>query len=233
VDLTGQYYQRLVSAFIRGRLMEGPSAEAYGSLFTRPLDELSEDDAQTLIRLGLEQGLRLHKFKRTMELPRVRKVLGILKGLQPQSLLDIGSGRGTFLWPLVNEFPALPVTAIDTREQRVEDIQAVHHGGVPNLSARRLDATALAYAGRSFDIVTMLEVLEHIPETQRALAEACRVAGRFLILSVPSKEDDNPEHIHLFDRQTLQEQLGQIGIRRVTFDHVLNHLIAIVRTDPS
>jgi ubiquinone/menaquinone biosynthesis C-methylase UbiE len=204
---------------------------AYHALFARPLDELSTDDVQTLIRFGREHGLRLHKFKRTMELPRVRKVLGILKGLQPQSLLDIGSGRGTFLWPLVNEFPVLPVTAIDTREQRITDIEAVRRGGVATVLARRMDATALEFADNQFEVVTMLEVLEHIPEWRPALAEACRVAGRFLVLSVPSREDDNPEHIHRFDPRILEEQLEQVGIRRVKFDPVLNHLIAVVRTD--
>jgi ubiquinone/menaquinone biosynthesis C-methylase UbiE len=147
-------------------------------------------------------------------------------------LLDIGSGRGTFLWPLVNAFPTLPVTAIDTREQRVEDIEAVRRGGVSTLSVRLMDATSMEYADKEYDVVTMLEVLEHIPDTRKALAEACRVAGRFLILSVPSKADDNPEHLHLFDSRTLQEQLELAGIQRVTFDHVLNHLIAVVRTDP-
>jgi hypothetical protein len=32
-------------------------------------------------------------------LPRVRKVLGVLRGVHPANLLDVGSGRGAFLWP--------------------------------------------------------------------------------------------------------------------------------------
>ncbi len=113
----------------------------------------------------------------------------------------------------------------------MQDIEAVRRGGVPTLSARLMDAASMEYADSQFDVVTMLEVLEHIPASRQALAEVCRVAGRFLILSVPSKEDDNPEHIHLFDRQTLQELLAEAGINRVKFEHVLNHLIAVVRTD--
>src|SRR5947209_2342913 len=60
-----------------------------------------------LFREGLAASLRLHHFKRTNTLPRVRKVLGILRGLAPSSLLDIGSGRGVFLWPLLDTFPEL------------------------------------------------------------------------------------------------------------------------------
>jgi ubiquinone/menaquinone biosynthesis C-methylase UbiE len=160
----------------------------------------------------------------------VRKVLGILKGVQPADLLDIGSGRGVFLWPLLDAFPALPVTALDPLAGRVADIQAVHDGGVTRLAAVRGDATALRFADRSFDVVTALEVLEHIPDAERALAEVCRVASRFVVLSVPSKPDNNPEHIHLFDQPTLATLLGRHGMGRVSVDHVLNHMIIVARS---
>ncbi|MGZ3715782.1 MAG: class I SAM-dependent methyltransferase, partial [Ktedonobacterales bacterium] len=174
-------------------------------------------------------GMRLHRFKRTMGLPRVDKVLGILRGLQPDTLLDIGSGRGAFLWPLLDAFLHLPVTCADILEHRVAGIQAVHDGGVATLAAVRADATALPFADGSFDVVTLLEVLEHIPDTQSALAEVCRVARRFVVLSVPMHPDDNPEHIHLFDQRELSGLLEQQGIARVSAEHVLNHLILVAR----
>ncbi|MGZ3680555.1 MAG: class I SAM-dependent methyltransferase, partial [Ktedonobacterales bacterium] len=178
---------------------------------------------------GLDSGLRLHRFKRTMGLPRVDKVLGILRGLQPDTLLDIGSGRGAFLWSLLDAFPDLHVTCADILEYRVAGIQAVHDGGVATLAAVRADATALPFADGSFDVVTLLEVLEHIPDTQSALAEVCRVARRFVVLSVPMHPDDNPEHIHLFDQRELSGLLEQQGIARVSAEHVLNHLILVAR----
>jgi ubiquinone/menaquinone biosynthesis C-methylase UbiE len=151
--------------------------------------------------------------------------------VQPQNLLDIGSGRGAFLWPLLDSFPSLPITCVDLLDHRVAGIQAVQRGGVKQLHALHADVTALPFAGRSFDVVTMLEVLEHIPDTQRALAEICRVAARLVILSVPSKADDNPEHIHLFDQPRLQSLLAQQGIRHVNFDYVHNHMIVVARIE--
>src|SRR3954453_17634663 len=106
------YYQRLAAAYVRGTLGHAatfsvPDAVA-SDLFAAPLDELAPDQLQAIIQLGLDSGLRLHRFKRTMALPRVNKVLGILHGLQPETLVDIGSGRGAFLWPLLDAFPHLP-----------------------------------------------------------------------------------------------------------------------------
>ncbi|MBO0794797.1 MAG: class I SAM-dependent methyltransferase [Ktedonobacteraceae bacterium] len=223
-----EYFERLVAAFIRGRL---PLDQRHVTLFNKPLDELSAAEAQVLIQLAQVQELRIHRFKRTMELPRVRKVLGILRGLQPRNLLDIGSGRGAFLWPLLDSFPSLPVTCVDMLDYRIADLQAVQRGGIVQLSALQADVTALPFGERTFDVVTMLEVLEHVPDTRRALAEICRVASRFVILSVPSKEDDNPEHIHLFDQRRLRSLLEEQGIRRVSFDYVPNHMIVVARIE--
>lgn len=227
------YYQRLAAAYVRGTLgqaseFDAPEA-AIRDLFAAPLDDLAPDQLQAIVQRGLDSGLRLHRFKHTMGLPRVEKVLGILRGLQPDTLLDIGSGRGAFLWPLLDAFPYLRVTCTDILEHRVAGIHAVHEGGVATLAAVRADATALPFADGSFDVVTMLEVLEHIPDTRRALAEVCRVARRFVVLSVPMHPDDNPEHIHLFDQRELTGLLQQQGIARVSAEHVLNHLILVAR----
>lgn len=194
-----------------------------------PLAELGEADLLEVIRLGRERGLRLHRFKRSMGLPRVLRVLGVLKGIAPSGLLDIGSGRGAFLWPLLDAFPWLPVTAVDRLDYRVADMQAVRDGGVDSLTPAHGDVTALAFDDASFDTVTLLEVLEHVPDTARALAEVCRVARRFVLLSVPSQPDENPEHIHLFSAAVLEPLLRTAGAARVTFDYAPGHIIVVAK----
>ncbi|MCK4868970.1 MAG: hypothetical protein KAT39_13035, partial [Alphaproteobacteria bacterium] len=82
------YYTELAAAYARGMLPD------------------EDGDEAALVEAGRAAGLKMHRFKRSAELPRVRAVIGMLHGLAPESLLDVGSGRGVFLWPLLDSFPA-------------------------------------------------------------------------------------------------------------------------------
>jgi ubiquinone/menaquinone biosynthesis C-methylase UbiE len=205
------HYAPLAAAYVRGAL-----------------GEPSLDDDAALAR-GAASDLDLHRFKRTSQLPRVRAVLGALRGFAPDRLLDLGSGRGAFVWPLLDALPDLPITATDLLERRMAVFAAVSRGGIPRLSAVRADMTALPFASGSFACVTALEVLEHIPGDgpERAAREAIRIARTAVIVTVPSHEDDNPEHVHLFDGPRLESIFRAAGARRVRIEHVLNHIVAV------
>ena len=224
------HFLRLAAAFVRGRAAQGEMIELADAQRAVPLDELTNNQLFEVFQAGVATGMKLHKFKRSTLLPRVRRVLGALHSMAPQDLLDIGSGRGTFLWPLLDAFQSLPVTAIDHHQVRAADLQAVCLGGVSRLTALHMDATELAFEDNQFDVVTMLEVLEHIPTPAAAVHHAVRVAKRFVVLSVPSKPDDNPEHIHLFNEPRLTRLFADAGVDRVSFDYVLNHLIMVANT---
>ncbi|MBX9693684.1 MAG: class I SAM-dependent methyltransferase [Cyanobacteria bacterium] len=227
------YFGIFAAAFVRGKLTDcADLSHADSELTKTPLLELTEEQVQRLIELGKERDLKIHKFKKTMGLQRVQSVLGILKGLQPSELLDIGTGRGVFLWPLLDELPWLSVTCIDLNSLRVRDLNAVRDGGISRLKAIEGDIALLDVQPNSFDVVTFLEALEHIPNPQAALDKAASIARRSLILSVPSHEDDNDEHIHLFTRDTISSMLLTAGARRVNVQYVLNHLIAVANFEP-
>lgn len=184
-------------------------------------------DDEAALEAGAAAGLRLHRFKRTSGLPRVRAVLGLLRGLGTGRLLDVGSGRGAFLWPLLDGLPEVAVTAIDVLPHRVADLDAVRRGGIARLTALRMDATQLGVADRAFDVVSILEVLEHLRAPELAAAEALRAARHAVVASVPSREDDNPEHIQLFDRARIERTFREAGARRVTVEYVLGHAVAL------
>lgn len=208
-------YEELAEAYARGMLASAP-------------DGTSGTD---LLKQARAAGLKLHRFKRTMDLPRVRAVLGALRGLAPESLVDFGSGRGVFLWPLLDAFPALPVTAVERDERRLGHLEAVRRGGIERLGVISGDASRLTFADGSFDGATVLEVLEHQDDPLPLAREAVRLARRFVIASVPSKPDDNPEHVQLFIGETLKALLMDAGAARVGIDYVLGHIIAVARVE--
>ena len=122
MEFSERYYTRMLAAFVRGRL-----ADSHGDseLIQKPLAEISDEDAEELLSLGKSAELSMHKFKRKDLLPRVRKVLGLLRGLPVGTLLDIGTGRGAFLYPLLDEFSYLQILCYDILPHRVRDIQAL------------------------------------------------------------------------------------------------------------
>ena len=190
------------------------------------LGQLALDD-DAAIAAGEAAGLRMHRFKRSAELPRVRAVIGALRGLGATSLVDVGSGRGAFLWPMLDAMPDVRVTAIDVLPHRVAGLAAVARGGVANLAAARMDVGRCGLADGCADAVTVLEVLEHLPDPAPAAAEAVRLARRAVVATVPSHEDDNPEHLRVFDGGSLTALFTAAGARRVTIDHVRGHLVAV------
>ncbi|HUQ05515.1 MAG TPA: methyltransferase domain-containing protein [Kofleriaceae bacterium] len=209
------HYRWLAVAYARGAL-----GEAVAGM-----------DDEAAIAAAERAGHKLHRFKRSAELPRVRAMLGTLRGLAPERLLDVGSGRGVFLWPMLDGLPEVRVTSIDVIPERAAQIAAVARGGVARLCAARMDAARLGFGDGAFDVVTVLEVLEHVDDPARVAAELVRVSRRAVLATVPSHEDDNPEHVRLFTAESLKELFEAAGARRVAVDGVRGHLTAVAMTD--
>jgi 2-polyprenyl-3-methyl-5-hydroxy-6-metoxy-1,4-benzoquinol methylase len=231
--LSEKYNMKYVVAVVRGYLKRaGIDKSGLNELICKPLDDLTAEEQLKLIEIGKNLNIKLHYFKKTdRELPRVNKVLGFLKGIYFESLLDVGSGRGVFLLPFLEEFPFVKVKSVDILDKRVQLLSDLASGGIENLSVEKADICEQPYADNSVDVVTMLEVLEHIPNVQEAIAAAVKIAKSYVVLTVPSKEDDNPEHIHLLTKEKLSEYFGACGVKRLTFDGVPGHLFMIARLE--
>ena len=48
-----------------------------------------------------------------------------------------------------------------------------------------------------------------------------------MIVTVPSRPDDNPEHIHLLDKERLRAAFASAGVSRLSFGGVPGHLTLI------
>ena len=227
-----RFYKSFAFAAVRGRLMRtGMTALFPAELIKKPLCEVTDEDAELAFDIARKNEIKLYHFKRSdRTMPRVSKVIGFLHSIYFENLLDVGSGRGVFLLPFMEEFPYIPVTSVEILPKRVDLLCDVSRGGITSLSVIPEDiskADSEIIPDKSYDVVTMLEVLEHIPDLRGAIRNAVRIARRFIVVTVPSKEDDNPEHIHLLTKEKLTALFSEFGVTKLSFDGVPCHLFML------
>ena len=221
-----RYNLKPAAAWLRGHALKTGTPEIAPELLEMPLEVLTDEELSSIVEVGETTGQKLYPFKTgKAELPRVRQVLGFLHGIEFESLLDVGSGRGVFLLPFMEEFPRVQVTSLDLLDKRVTFLNELAAGGYSQLTAYNKNICDRPYPENSFDVVTLLEVLEHIPEAGKAVVAAVKMARKYVVVSVPSKEDDNPEHIHLLTKEILTKLFADAGCTRLHFSGVNGHLI--------
>lgn len=142
------------------------------------------------------------------------------KEKKPVSLLDIGCGTGANL-PMLSQAVGKKgaVTALDYSPLALEFARS-QLGGLP-VGLLRSDAIHLPFEAEQFDIVTMLDVLEHVEEDDRAVQEIFRVLkpGGAFILTVPayqylwSAHDEALHHFRRYEYAELRSLLRAAGFQ--------------------
>jgi 2-polyprenyl-3-methyl-5-hydroxy-6-metoxy-1,4-benzoquinol methylase len=148
------------------------------------------------------------------------RALGELLSLaDPRSVLDVGCGEGV----LTDRIALLPgvqrVVGVDLADpQLASQWAARRRSGGPQFRVMR--AEQLDFGDGEFELVAALEVLEHLPRPELALAEMARVASGWLLLSTPREPlwralnvlrgayvlalGNTPGHLHHFSRRRLR-----------------------------
>jgi SAM-dependent methyltransferase len=155
-----------------------------------------------------------------------------VRALPPGSALDIGAAGGGNTRVLRDA--GWSVAALDYGQ---DGAQVAAERGLPVL---RGDATSLPIAGDSLDLVVAFDVLEHIVDDDRAVAEVKRVLrpdGTFLI-AVPadprlwSEHDVAVDHVRRYTRPTLRSVLERGGFEitsMVSWNVLLRPVVALRR----
>lgn len=116
---------------------------------------------------------------------------------RPLRLLDVGCGLGSFL----EHMSGVPGWDLSGCDVNADAIRAVRKR-LPGVALAEAPATAEPFPAASFDVVTALDVVEHVPDTRavaRAVESQLRPGGLF-VLVVPVYDGPTGPVIRLLDR---------------------------------
>jgi ubiquinone/menaquinone biosynthesis C-methylase UbiE len=167
-------------------------------------------------------------------------VVGLVADGSPGSVLEVGCGQGWLLALIADALPDAVLAGLDIRPEAIEYAR----GLVPLADLTVGDGVRLPYADGSFEVVVCSEVLEHVDEPHRVLAEIRRVGSGRAVISVPHEPwfwganlvrgkylatlGNCPGHIQHFTRGALARVLRR-HFSEVTVSTSLPWLIADVR----
>jgi|KBSSwiStaDraftv2_1062776.scaffolds.fasta_scaffold371646_2 Methylase involved in ubiquinone/menaquinone biosynthesis len=104
-------------------------------------------------------------------------------GFQPQSMFDYGCGQGKFLPIYQQFFPDAKITASDISDVALEFAQRRH----PAASFISMTDEHIPLPDASFDLVTSIEVIEHVLDAHATMREIVRLVkpGGWIVLTTP------------------------------------------------
>jgi SAM-dependent methyltransferase len=158
---------------------------------------------------------------------------GLLKGVDQARILDMGCGTGAEM-SFLEEFGE--VIGIDVSTRAIEYCRRQH--GRHLCLAR---GESLPFAKGSFDLVTALDFLEHLPDDSKGLGEAWRVLkdGGYALLVVPafgflwSSFDRYSGHYRRYGKEGFRDKVEESGfqvIRISYFNTILFPFVWAIRT---
>jgi SAM-dependent methyltransferase len=143
--------------------------------FKKKLPFLSETDISAMIADVSNRP----KHVRPTDLHK-KAVNFILENLVGKSVLDAGCGRGYLLRTISAANASLEIAGMDVKKSEFI---------VPDIRFIQGSVTDIPLPDNAFDTVVCSHVLEHVIESQKALAELKRVARKRLIVVVPQQRE--------------------------------------------
>ena len=114
----------------------------------------------------------MHRFLHTLD--------ELMPASAPSRVLEVGVGEGEISARVRARYPSAAIVGIDLYDPALTaEWQARGHVGA------FADVTRLPFPDGAFDLVLGIEVLEHVADPARALAEVRRVGREHFVLSVP------------------------------------------------
>jgi SAM-dependent methyltransferase len=156
----------------------------------------------------------------------LRRLRALTKATQP-TLLDVGAATGFFL-NLAREV-GFQVSGVELSEYAAELARQ------KGLDVRSGCLEDQSFEPGAFDVVTLLDVLEHVRDPRMLLAEVHRILapGGIVVVNTPNADSlaarilgqywhliKPPEHLHYFNRYNLQKLMLDLGLTLEASEHL-------------
>ncbi len=150
---------------------------------------------------------------RSYHILRAVRSLGLFE--RPVHMLDAGCGRGDLALHLARRCPHWSITGVDADEGKVERAaQLARRCGLPNVRFQTGLLETLEFDSQ-FDLIVSADVLEHIADDDRVIANLCRALrpNGYLLVTSPSI----PQRAHL---PLVRWREKRIGFHPSQYGHV-------------
>jgi len=147
---------------------------------------------------------------------RNRLILQTLRKFFPDArrFLEVGCGTGYVLSGVARNFPHMALVGSELFPQGL----AFAASRVPHAAMIQMDATAIPFE-REFDVIGAFDVLEHVEEDERVLAQMHQAVadGGGIILTVPqhrflwSRQDEYACHVRRYSAKELRDKVERAG----------------------
>jgi ubiquinone/menaquinone biosynthesis C-methylase UbiE len=147
--------------------------------------------------------------------------LAVEQYLRPgDTVLDVGFGLGYGMRMMASRIALKAVAGIDIDKKAVRKASKEWADRV--FEFKHYDGYSIPYTPCSFDVVTCIDVIEHVPDYARLLTNMCKVARRAVVISTPNRRPEytkpggspmNPWHIREWSYWEFDAILQQTGLQ--------------------
>jgi SAM-dependent methyltransferase len=138
-------------------------------------------------------------------------LLGILKELDFESLIDVGCGNGVQLRAIRQLFPQVRLVGADISQHALAQVKEI----LPDITTHHLDATGLASTDR-YDMVICCQVLEHIEDDVSVIAGMCNMTKKYVLVTTLQGRMRDCEvdvgHVRNYRYGELQRKMEDAGL---------------------
>jgi ubiquinone/menaquinone biosynthesis C-methylase UbiE len=122
-------------------------------------------------------------------------VRGLLRMVEPKTLLDVGAGTGRTIRHFRDTMPGVSVRGIEPVEALIE--QSVLQNGIPEGLITQGTGEALPFEDETFDVVCSFAILHHVAKPEAVVREMTRVARKAVIIADGNRFGQGPWLVRL------------------------------------